>query len=264
VSRPASQAGRIVLVHGFTQTGDSWAPVAPLLGAATRASVLTPCLPGHGSSGREAASLAEAAAPLGKEAGAGVYVGYSMGGRMCLRLALDRPDLVERLVLVGATAGLSDPAEREARRASDEALAARVEQMRVEDFLDEWLAAPLFAHLTPEQAGRAARLGNTAQGLAWALRRLGPAAEPAMWGELARLSMPVLVLAGERDEKFSVLAQQIATAIGDNAEVARVAGAGHAAPFERPSEFSRLVAAWLGRTRWPGGRRRGGVTRPGR
>jgi len=239
---------RLALVHGFTQTARSWDPVAPLLAGMPATEVLAVDLPGHGAAGASRpAGLAEAAALLGDAAGTAVYVGYSMGARVCLRLALDRPELVEALVLVGATPGLGDKDERAARRAADEALAARLEQMQLDDFLDEWLAGPLFARLTPEQAGREARRANTAAGLGFALRRLGTGAEPAMWHRLHELAMPVLLVAGGEDEKFRRLAGEMAAAIGHNAEVEVIEGAGHAAPFESPGRFADLIETWRAR-----------------
>lgn len=237
-----------MLVHGFTQTGRSWAPVVAELATRCPLEVSTPDLPGHGdAAAQRPASLAAAATALGDSAGRGTYVGYSMGARLCLRLALDRPELVERLVLVGATPGLAEGAEREARRAADEALASRVEQTALPDFLDEWLAGPLFAHLSPEQAGREARLANTTAGLAFALRRFGTGAEPSMWPRLGELAMPLLVVAGGRDERYAVLAARIAAAGPVAPEVALLAGAGHAAPFEQPAAFAELVVSWLER-----------------
>ncbi len=245
---------RLVLVHGFTQTGASWRPVeAALASCEPSLAVATPDLPGHGgAAGERPASLAEAAAALGATGGRATYAGYSMGARVCLRLALDRPELVERLVLVGATAGLADGAAREARRGADEALAARLETMPVGEFLEEWLAGPLFAHLSSEQADRPGRLANTPAGLGFALRRRGTGAEPAMWERLGELEMPGLLLAGEHDAKFSALAEQMATAIGERSEVALVEGAGHAAPFEKPARFAALVTSWLARNPAPG------------
>ena len=58
----------------------------------------------------------------------GIYVGYSMGGRLCLRLALDRPDLVRGLMLVSTSPGIADPTERAARVEADELLADSVER----------------------------------------------------------------------------------------------------------------------------------------
>jgi pimeloyl-ACP methyl ester carboxylesterase len=57
--------------------------------------------------------------------------------------------------------------------------------------------------------------------------------------------MPVLCMAGQLDQKFTALAHRLAEAIGANAEVALVAGAGHAAHLEQPEEFHRLVQRFL-------------------
>jgi 2-succinyl-6-hydroxy-2,4-cyclohexadiene-1-carboxylate synthase len=244
VHSPAGPSrGRVVLVHGFTQTLAAWGPVAERL--ANRWEVVRVDLPGHGRSGAVRVGFEEAAGLVGAAGGAGAYVGYSLGGRLCLRLALDRPDLVRALVLVGASPGIADPRERAARRAADERLAAEVERDGVAAFLDRWLAGPLFATLPPEAAGRAERLANTAEGLAYALRRLGTGVEEPLWDRLAGLGPPALLVAGERDAKFGDLARRMAAAIGPSARVAIVAGAGHAVHLERPAELTTLVAALL-------------------
>src|SRR6266545_8429804 len=144
---PGTPEARVVLVHGFTQTLAAWEPVAARLGARWR--VLRVDLPGHGGSAAVRAGFGEAAGLLGACGGRAAYVGYSLGGRLCLRLALDRPDLVRSLVLIGASPGLDDPAVRAARRGSGEALAAELERVGLERFLDRWLAQPLFASLPP-------------------------------------------------------------------------------------------------------------------
>ena len=173
------QGERLVLVHGFTQTGRSWHGLAHDL--AQHYEVVTVDLPDHGRSAEQhAASLEAAAQMLGASGGRATYVGYSLGGRVCLTLALEHPEIVERLVLVGATAGIMDDAERARRRAADEALADRLDPARGSDpglslqaFLEQWLAGPLFAHLNAEQADRPARASNTPAGLARSLRSTG-------------------------------------------------------------------------------------------
>ena len=188
-----------MLVHGFTQTLRVWAPVAERL--AGRFEVVRVDLPGHGGSGGVRAGFEEAAGLVGEAGGAGVYVGYSLGGRLCLRLALERPDLVRRLVLIGASPGIADPGQREARRDADEALARRIERDGVAVFLDAWLAGPLFSSLPVEAAGREERLANTAEGLAYALRRLGTGVQEPLWDRLGELRPPVLLMAGELDRQ---------------------------------------------------------------
>ena len=176
---------------------------------------------------------------------AGAWLGYSMGGRLALHVALSAPQVVERLALVGATAGIVDPIDRATRRETDEAEAARLERIGVDQFLERWLAQPLFAGLSEDAAGLEARRTNTVEQLAAQLRQLGTGTQDPLWSRLHELDMPVLVVAGERDGKFATLGRQMAEAIGDNASLALVPGAGHACHLERPDEFTAVVLPFL-------------------
>ena len=234
---------RIVLVHGFTQTLRSWDRLATLLSETFQ--VVRVDLPGHGGSSAVDLSFEQTAEALGEAGGAATYVGYSLGGRVSLRLAVDRPDLVQSLVLVGASPGLADGEERAARRAADEALAADIERVGTAAFLDRWLAQPLFATLNPQPEDLESRLANPPAGLATALRRLGTGAQEPLWHRLGELKMPVLAVTGQEDVKFSRLGEEMAGAIGANAQAVALAGAGHAAHLERPVSFHRLLTAFL-------------------
>jgi len=235
--------GRVVLVHGFTQTQAAWEPVAAGLRARWR--LVRVDLPGHGGSAGVRTGFAEAAGLLGTCGGRAAYVGYSLGGRLCLRLALDRPELVRALVLLGASPGIADPAARAERRAADEALAAGVERDGVAAFLDRWLAGPLFATLPPSRAGLPDRLANTPEGMASALRLLGVGAQAPLWDRLADLRCPTLLVAGALDAKFAALAAEMAAAIGPAARLALVPGAGHAVHLERPAAVAALLDGFL-------------------
>jgi 2-succinyl-6-hydroxy-2,4-cyclohexadiene-1-carboxylate synthase len=237
---------RVVLVHGFTRTLASMEPLASRLRG--RHQVVSVDLPGHGGSPAPRSSFEAAAQLLGETGGRAAYVGYSLGGRLCLRLALDRPDLVRALVLIGASPGLDDPFERAARRKSDAELADEVERVGVERFLERWLAQPLFATLPPERAGRAERLTNTAANLAQSLRLHGTGAQQSLWDRLATLRPPVLLIAGAADAKFSALARRMATAVGPTAQIALIPDAGHAAHLERPDEAAALIRDFLATT----------------
>lgn len=234
---------RVVLVHGFTQTLRSWDPLAAML--ADTFQIVRVDLPGHGGSAAVRLRFAETASAIGDAGGRATYVGYSMGGRLCLQLAADRPDLVQALVLVGASPGLADAGERDARRKADDALADDIERVGTAAFLAEWLAQPLFTSFTPDPADLAARLANPPAGLADALRALGTGVQEPLWASLAELSMPVLSVAGQNDGRYARLGEAMGDAIGDNAQVVALAGAGHAAHLERPISFCRLLAAFL-------------------
>jgi 2-succinyl-6-hydroxy-2,4-cyclohexadiene-1-carboxylate synthase len=241
-----------VLVHGFTQSSESWAEISADL--EQHHQVVVPDLPGHGTSPPAAGDLSTAADQVAESCGKGTYVGYSLGGRVCLHLALRRPILVERLVLVGATAGLEDVDERSARATADEAIVQRITEggdQALPAFIDEWLAGPLFEDLTDRQANRAARLVNTADGLAGALSHFGLGTQLPLWEQARAIRMPVLIVAGENDSKFVALGERLAAAIGTNALFLLVPGAGHAVPFEQPEAFASLVRSFVAGKVWP-------------
>ena len=230
----------VVLVHGFTQTGRSWDPVAEHL--AGRFEVVTVDAPGHGASTDVGADLVVGAGLLGDAGGRATYVGYSMGGRLCLHLALTRPELVERLVLISATGGIDDAGDRAARRASDEQLAAAIERDGVDAFLRRWVDQPLFATLP--DPGLDDRRRNTVAGLASSLRLAGTGTQEPLWDRLPGLTMPVLLVAGSLDAKFVAAAERMAALIPD-VTLAVVDGAGHTVHLEQPAAFLTVLDAWL-------------------
>jgi 2-succinyl-6-hydroxy-2,4-cyclohexadiene-1-carboxylate synthase len=241
------RGARLVLVHGFTQTRRSWdGTVRDLV---SDHEVVTVDAPGHGDSARVAGDLRESGRLVGEAGGAATYVGYSMGGRICLHTALAMPQQVRGLVLVSATGGIDDAGERAARCAEDEARAARLEEIGVDAFVDEWLAQPMFSGLDDAARAVADRRTNTAGGLASSLRLAGTGRQSPLWDDLHRLDMPVLVLAGERDEKFRLAGERLTTAIGPNATYEVVAGAGHTLHLEQPGAFLATLRGWLARHR---------------
>jgi 2-succinyl-6-hydroxy-2,4-cyclohexadiene-1-carboxylate synthase len=236
----------LVLLHGFTHTGASWDPVREALPGRYR--VIAPDIRGHG-----AASEAE---PVNLDAAIGdviaaadrpfVLGGYSMGGRVALHVALSDPQRIARLVLVSASPGIADAAGRDARRRADDALAARVERMSIEEFATEWAAqTPVLAGQPAgvEAAARADRLRNTPAGLARALRGLGTGALGSVWDRLGELTVPVSLLVGERDAKFRAIAEDMAPLFGGRVEIVVVAGAGHAVHLEAPEPVAKALSA---------------------
>lgn len=237
---------RFVLAHGFTQSALSWATFERLLESRLPgATTISVDLPGHGDAEPPAdLDLWTSADLLADRGGPGVYVGYSMGGRVALHTALARPEVVERLVLIGATAGIDDPDERAARRAADERLADHIEAVGVPTFIDEWLANPLFAGLTGATALRADRLRNTPAGLAASLRATGTGTQTPLWDRLGEIECPVLVLAGEHDAKFTDLGRRLVDGL-PRAELVVIPGAGHSVHLEQPDATVDAIADWL-------------------
>lgn len=237
---------RLVLAHGFTQTARSWAVIERLLVAAIGSiEVCAVDLPGHGDASPPGdLDLWASADHLVAHGGVGTYVGYSMGGRVALHAALAHPDAVRSLVLIGATAGIDNAEERRARRASDDRLAERIEAIGVAAFLDEWLANPLFAGLSEESRGRTDRLRNTATGLAASLRATGTGMQDSLWARLDEIAVPVLLLVGANDAKFTAIAHRLRAGLAD-ATLVVVPDAGHSVHLEAPATTVETMSRWL-------------------
>jgi 2-succinyl-6-hydroxy-2,4-cyclohexadiene-1-carboxylate synthase len=238
-----SMAPAVVLLHGFTHTGASWDPVVAALGERYRA--LAPDIRGHGAASDRTPVTLEAV--LGDLAALApprfTLAGYSMGGRIALHAALALPDRVERLVLIGASPGIADPSERRARRDADEQLADEIERSSIEDFARRWAETPVLVGQPPEVAAavHADRLRNEPAGLARALRGLGTGALPSLWERLPELEIPVVLVVGGRDQKFSAIASEMAAGLRD-ADVVLVGDAGHAVHLEAPKRVGWAIA----------------------
>lgn len=242
----------LVLLHGFAQNRDCWGPFANELDQSR--SVARIDLPGHGAGGdaRDGWGTAdELVVALDGPDAAGSqalmpvdWLGYSLGGRMLLHLLLAHPHSVRRAVLIGATAGLAAPADRQARRLADDALADRIERGGIEAFLKRWMAKPMWAGLPDSAQFIEQRRNNTPAGLAGSLRLAGTGTQENLWPRLGEIDTPVLVVAGARDEKFTAIGQRLAADLS-HGEFQAVPEAGHAAHLEAPGPTADLVAAWL-------------------
>jgi 2-succinyl-6-hydroxy-2,4-cyclohexadiene-1-carboxylate synthase len=235
----------VVFVPGFMQRGDAWRPVADLL-PERYPSVLLDHRE-HTFEGR-LREIARAASAAGPRAGSGsvVLVGYSLGGRLALRAAIREPHRYARLVTVSATAGIDEPAIRVARAEADERLAAWMEATPIEDIVAIWERQPLFADqsdaLVEDQ--RPGRLSHDPAALALLLRTAGQGVLEPVWHELLRLDVPVLAIAGDRDDGYVRAARRVAET-APRGRAAIVEDAGHAAHLQRPEEVARLITEFL-------------------
>ena len=255
-ARAAGTGPPLLLLHGFTGRGASWAPHLAAFRRRHRTIVVD--LLGHGRSDAptdparhavecQADDLAALLARL--DAIPADVLGYSMGARIALRLALDHPAAVRRLVLESPSAGIADAGERAARRARDDALAATIEREGIPAFVDHWEAQPIFtsqAALSPaaRRRLRAERLANRVEGLAASLRGAGQGIAHPIGGELGVVHAPALVIAGALDATGRRRAEAVEATLPD-ARLAIVEGAGHAPHLERPAAFRRLVSTFL-------------------
>lgn len=248
----------LVLLHGYAASGADWAPWIERLRSTHR--LIVPDLPGHGLT----------AAPLGYEAdipglvalvarfaetlGLDRYtlVGSSMGGHVAWRTALDHPDAVAGLVLVGSI-GWRDARRRDGRpstlvrllggalgrfalRHLD--LTALIRRALRDTFGDARLATPAmvrrYADLARAPGHRAILTGLDAGG-----------GDRAPLDRLRTLAIPTLVMAGEADRQVPVAdARRFADAI-PGAALVTYPGVGHVPMVEIPDRSAADLRAWL-------------------
>ena len=178
-------------------------------------------------------------------------LGYSMGGRVALHLALAMPNRIRRLVLESASPGIEDEHERANRIRADDALADRIERDGVEAFVDAWERQPLLAlaeHVSSETRRRQHRATTPEPGLGLAnsLRGMGTGQQLPVWDQLQRFERPTLLVVGERDTRYRGIAERMRRDL-PNATLEVIDNAGHTAHVDQPAHFARLVTDFLDR-----------------
>lgn len=215
-----SSLPRILFLHGFLGSGGDWVPVARQLEKEYCCILVD--LPGHGESDIDANGdpdlfFTETVDALAEELSRSAtpepcfLVGYSMGGRIALSLALRYPELFEKVIIVSASPGLRTEAERRSRRESDEGIARKIER-NFEGFIKEWYEQPLFSTLKNHpifQEIESERIINNPGNLASALRLLGTGCQPSVWEELQNNRVPIQFFVGEKDLKFVEINRQM-------------------------------------------------------
>lgn len=244
----------VTLLHGFTQSGQSWREVISHMPRGWR--WIVPDLRGHGEtrlSGGGRCSMEACTADLEllwDHLGVARthLVGYSMGGRLALHIAGHRPERLLSLLTIGAHAGLEEDA-REGRRQGDEALAQRIEKDGLEAFVDHWSALPMFSGLQGRGPAyvahlRAERMKNHVAGLACSLRGMGAGVMEPVWDRLGSAGFRCTFVAGQLDHPYVAAARRLAASVplGRTELVPR---AGHAVHQERPEVFARVLTAHL-------------------
>lgn len=242
----------VTLLHGFTLSGASWDELVAKMPAGWK--WIAPDLRGHGSAPTWPATMDDCAADLvalwnflGIERSH--VVGYSMGGRLALHVAVRLPERTRSLLTIGAHAGLDDEGRAKRRRA-DEALAEQIERDGVEAFVRQWEALPILAGIKRRGPDFAAwlhglRAGNQAGGLAASLRGMGAGAMEPLWDELEAIDLPCTFIAGEDDAAFMHAAVRLRHAV-DRSRIRSVPDCGHSVQFEQPDATASILADHLG------------------
>lgn len=241
---------KILFLHGFTGSTQDFSSVIPLL--SNSYCCLAVDLPGHGKTrvigdascynmSNTAQALIELLDDL--QIDKCLLLGYSMGGRLALYMTLHFPERFEKVVLESASPGLKTEKERSHRLQADSQISQNLENSNIKDFLLNWYDRPLFKSLKNSPNFDKlieTRLANNPLELAKSLRNMGTGNQPFLWGKLAQNQIPILLLAGEYDDKFTTINTEIAK-LCPAASLEIVPKAGHNIHFENIDTFVALV-----------------------
>jgi 2-succinyl-6-hydroxy-2,4-cyclohexadiene-1-carboxylate synthase len=161
-----------------------------------------------------------------------VLLGYSLGGRLALRL-LEQQQFDQAIIV---SAGLNAPDD--ARRIRDDAWARRFESQEWSSLMRDWNAQSVFGgHVLERREADYDR-----RELARQLREESPAMLPPP--RLESIETPLLWIAGERDAKYVEIARA-AVARLPHAELWICPDAGHRVPWEQPESFVARLRDFL-------------------
>jgi pimeloyl-ACP methyl ester carboxylesterase len=227
----------ILLSHGYAATCRMWDE--EIAAFAPTHQVIVWDMRGHGNSGdpadaacySQALSVGDMAAVLDACGVARAVIGgLSLGGVMSLAFHRAQPSRVRALMLFDTGPGFRNP---DARAAWNERAYARARE------LDE-------RGLSALRGGDETRLGRhrSARGLAGAARGMLAQFDSSLIDSLPAIRVPCLVLVGSEDRNFLAASDYMAAKIPGAHKVV-IAGAGHAANLDRPTEFDRAVRQFL-------------------
>lgn len=244
-----NSALNILALHGFTGCGEDFKALAQTCGGQWHC----PDLPGHKSQSTRACSPAATLHDLQETAAAlprpKVLLGYSMGARAALQLALAQPEAWQALILISGNPGIECEQQRSQRAQADAELAEQIERDGLTAFLSDWQNQPLIRSQANIPAPvRDALLANrqqhSAHGLARSLRQFGQGSCPNLWPQLKDIRIPMLCLTGAADSKYHQIAQRITTA-APQAQHISIPAAGHMPQLEALEPSARAIRDFL-------------------
>ena len=246
----------LLLLHGFTGASSNWKPFIDKWSSSFQ--VIAVDLIGHGKSSKpddpSFYSIEKMSGYLKKVLDrlnvTNVHLlGYSMGGRLALSFAIRYPSLVKSLILESSSPGLLTIGERDERVRKDHALATRIKEKGISEFVQFWETISLFASQrnlpqSVQSKVREQRLRNSEIGLANSLIGMGTGAQPSYWNQLNHMAFPVLLLTGELDQKFVSIAKRMKKSLS-RADFVQINHVGHTIHVEEPQIFDKMVVAFL-------------------
>jgi 2-succinyl-6-hydroxy-2,4-cyclohexadiene-1-carboxylate synthase len=246
----------IIFLHGFTGSANDWKDVANKLDK--RFNKIAFDLIGHGKTTSPTDlkfynidSITDQIEKIIRHVGLKevILCGYSMGGRVAINFAVRKPNLVRGLILESSSAGIKNRNEREKRKYSDEELASYINENSIADFVTKWLDQEIFGTIrrfsnVKIKMIKEEKMKNSRTGLSNSLRGFGTGVMPYLGSELIKLKLPVLLISGGLDAKFTQINQSLRKHFS-SAKHQIIPTAGHNTHQEESKKFVVIVNKFL-------------------
>lgn len=246
--REFGQGSPVLILHGLFGFSDNWQTIAK--GLSTQHLVITPDLRNHGRSPHlPSHTYADLAEDLRQFMEAhwmfsATVIGHSMGGKAAMQLALNYPDMVERLVVVDIAPGQAadnhssifkallelDLSQLSERKAAEDFLAARIPDLGTRQFL--------LKNITRDEQGR----------LAWKMNL------PVLWSAFSDILGPVhgpvydkpaLFVRGSRSDYIKDADFPLIQSLFPQAQIKTIEGAGHWVHADKPNELLAILEKFV-------------------
>lgn len=255
-SKEHMHAPVLVFLHGFLGTSRDWLPLMHALSISNRCISID--LPGHGETiikekktvaNAQSAidnpqpyqscvemaaenplsmeSIAEAVSNLLNRLGGRkvVLIGYSMGARLAMYMALRCNHQVAAAVIISGSPGLYDAVSQKERAQQDDALCLSLRLKGLDSFVDSWYKKPMWKSLRSHprfKTFKGTRLQHQdVDTLATVLSSMSLGKQPSLWEDIAHPPVPLLLVAGKDDTKFLQIAHKMYASSQDSARKSR-------------------------------------------
>lgn len=248
----------VLFLHGYLGSHREWLPFMQDLSDSYYCIAVD--LPGHGQSAafddEESYTFAGSAQrvldalPLVEQKGLRL-VGYSMGGRLSLYLAIYHSDHIQQAIIESSSPGLLDARTAQAREKQDAGWADRFRAEPIDVVLEDWYRQPIFCSLRaqPEMFEQMLkeRRQNEGDAVARSIKGMSVGRQQPLWDALPQLEVDVCLIIGGLDRKYQQVARQMCSASA-RIHMESIEGAGHNVHLEQPDLFSKCVREQLDKT----------------
>lgn len=220
----------IVFIHGFLGCHRDWNSYFPHF--EKDYNVIAVNLPGHGK--MSFYPIENLCQSLRKKSH---LVGYSLGGRIALKMITENPDFFSSAVIISAHPGLISEKERENKKIEEKKWIDLLKANDIDTFLKEWYSQPMFkGAYIPSY-----RKEQNCKNLLLAMKEFSPSIFPSYWDDLNHISIPITYVYGELDVRYQAVYNKI-----EKTKIL-VKNAHHAIPLEKKGVCIQIIQDHLRR-----------------